>query len=85
LVDGRYLVKVGAGYVQGDSEPYVLDLGEVLNRSMVGARIGAGLAGLLKRPMLPLKHGGFELVAFVTESFAVWAHDCLNETVLGPT
>jgi hypothetical protein len=47
--DGRYLVKVGAGYVQGaESGPFILDLGEVLNRSMVGARIGAGLGGLLK-------------------------------------
>jgi hypothetical protein len=47
--DGRYLVKVGAGYVQGaESGPFILDLGEVLNRGMVGAKIGAAAAGFLK-------------------------------------
>ena len=46
-VDGRYLVKVGPGYVQSDSGPFVLDLGAILNRAMTGAKAG-GVARLVK-------------------------------------
>jgi hypothetical protein len=46
--DGKYLVKVGPGYVQSDSGPFVLDLGALVNRAMTGANTGAA-APLLSR------------------------------------
>lgn len=45
--DGKYLVKVGPGYVQSESGPFILDLGAIVNRAMTGSRTGA-VAGLLK-------------------------------------
>ena len=48
--DGKYLIRVGAGYVQSSgSGPSILDVGEPLTRAgKAGASIGAGVAGLVK-------------------------------------
>ena len=45
--DGKYLVKVGPGYMQAESGPLVLDLGALINRAMTWAKAG-GAAGLVK-------------------------------------
>jgi hypothetical protein len=47
--DGRYLVRVGAGYVHSsDSGPFILDLAEPLSRAgRAGASIG-GVAGAIR-------------------------------------
>jgi hypothetical protein len=34
---GKYLVKVGPGYVQSESGPFVLDLGAIVKRAVTGA------------------------------------------------
>jgi hypothetical protein len=44
--DGKCLVKVGPGYVQSESGPFVLDLGLSANRAMAGTKAG-GAVGLL--------------------------------------
>ena len=43
----KYLVKVGLGYVQTESGPFILDLGGIVNRPMIGAKAG-GAVGLMK-------------------------------------
>jgi hypothetical protein len=46
--DGKYLVKVGPGYVQSESGAFVLDLGATVNRAMTGADTGAAAPLLSK-------------------------------------
>ena len=45
--DGRYLVRVGPGYVQSDKGPFILDLGSIPAMGQIGPALG-GAAGLLQ-------------------------------------
>ena len=45
--DGRYLVRVGPGYVQSDKGPFILDLGSIPAMGQIGPALG-GAAGLVQ-------------------------------------
>lgn len=45
--DGRYLVRVGPGYVQSDKGPFVLDLGSIPAVGEIGPALGGAAVGAM--------------------------------------